>query len=97
MVAKRRYFIATNDVETLVFDWGKVSITVALEASGAGNFSAGIVVLAPGGGYPRHNHPGAEEIIEVISGRGIQMEEDENGNPLTRDARPGRQIQPAKR
>ena len=89
MAAKERYFIEADDVETLAFDWGKISITVSPEASGARNFSAGIVVIAPGGGHSRHNHPGAEEIIHVISGRGTQMVEDGSGNPIAREIGPG--------
>ncbi len=88
-MTKERYFIEADDVETLTFDWGKISITVSPEASGAQAFSAGIVVLEPKGGHSRHNHPGAEEIIHVISGRGTQMVEDENGVPVTCEIGPG--------
>ena len=35
------------------------------------------------------NHPGAEEIIFVISGNGEQMIEDEHGNPHVREVGPG--------
>ena len=42
-----------------------------------------------GEGHARHNHPGAEEIIFVISGTGEQMVEDENGNPITSEVGPG--------
>lgn len=85
MPSKERYFNTPDDVETLVFDWGKISITVSPAASGARNFSAGIVTMQPGGGHTRHNHPGAEEIIHVISGTGTQMVEDVEGNPITRE------------
>ncbi len=86
---KERYFIEADDVETICFDWGTVAITVSPKASGAQAFSAGIVALEPGGGHARHNHPGAEEIIHVISGRGRQMVEDENGVAISRDVGPG--------
>ncbi len=66
------------------FDWGSISITVSPQASEAAAFSAGIVTIHPGGGHARHNHPGAEEIIHVISGRGEQMVEDEHGHPQVR-------------
>ena len=89
MPSKERYFVEADDVETLTFDWGRISITVGPEASGARNFSAGIVTMQPGGGHTRHNHPGAEEIIHVISGRGTQMVEDEAGRPITREIGPG--------
>ena len=45
--------------------------------------------MQPGGGHTRHNHPGAEEIIHVISGRGTQMVEDPEGRPFTREIGPG--------
>jgi oxalate decarboxylase/phosphoglucose isomerase-like protein (cupin superfamily) len=84
-----RYFVEADDVETIAFDWGRISITVSPAASGARKFSAGIVTLLPGGGHDRHNHPGAEEIIHVISGSGTQMVEDEQGRPITREVGPG--------
>ena len=86
---KERYFIEADDVETLVFDWGKIAITVSPGASGSQAFSAGIVVMEPKGGHSRHNHPGAEEIIHVISGHGEQMVEDEQGTPMVRQIGPG--------
>ena len=89
MTTNERYFVEADDVEALAFDWGKISITVSPEASGARNFSAGIVTMQPGGGHTRHNHPGAEEIIHVISGRGTQMVEDPDGHPVTREIGPG--------
>ena len=89
MPSKERYVIEAGDVETLAFDWGRISITVSPEASGARNFSAGIVTLQPGAGHARHNHPGAEEIIHVISGHGTQMVEDEHGRPVTHAVGPG--------
>ncbi|MEP7240643.1 MAG: cupin domain-containing protein, partial [Devosia sp.] len=49
----------------------------------------GVVDLPPGQGHSRHNHPGAEEIIYVISGDGEQMVEDEAGTPVTRKVGPG--------
>lgn len=89
MTAKERYFIEADDVETLAFEWGKIAITVSPEASGSKAFSAGIVVMEPKGGHSRHNHPGAEEIIHVISGRGEQMVEDAEGRPIVREVGPG--------
>ena len=88
-MSRERYFIEAGDVETLVFDWGRVAITVSPEVSGSQAFSAGIVVMEPKGGHARHNHPGAEEIIHVISGRGEQMVEDEHGMPIVRQIGPG--------
>ena len=89
MTGATRFFITANDVETIAFDWGRVAITVSPRACGARNFSAGVVTLQPGGGHTRHNHPGAEEIIHVISGCGTQMVEDESGRPVTAEVGPG--------
>jgi oxalate decarboxylase/phosphoglucose isomerase-like protein (cupin superfamily) len=89
MTGKERFFITSDDVETLRFDWGDVAITVSPRASGATRFSAGIVTVKPGAGHARHNHPGAEEIIHVIAGTGEQMVEDEAGTPITQEVGPG--------
>ena len=87
-MAKTNYFIYPKDVTAFGFDWGKLSLTVAPEVNGARRFSGGVVDLPSGEGHSRHNHPGAEEIIFVISGEGEQMVEDENGNPITREGGP---------
>jgi oxalate decarboxylase/phosphoglucose isomerase-like protein (cupin superfamily) len=92
MAPKVRYFNQADDVEMLAFDWGTIAITVSPEASGAERFSAGIVVMQPGGGHGRHTHPGVEEIIHVISGAGEQMVEDEAGRPVVRKVGPGTSI-----
>ena len=86
-MAKDKYFIYPKDVSAFGFDWGKLSLTVAPEVNGASRFSGGVVDLPSGEGHARHNHPGAEEIIFVISGEGEQMVEDENGNPITTEGR----------
>ena len=82
-------FVYPKDVDNFGFDWGRLALTVAPEVNGAQCFSGGVVDLPSGQGHSRHNHPGAEEIIFVISGRGEQMVEDENGNPITREVGPG--------
>ncbi|MBY5905144.1 cupin domain-containing protein [Rhizobium leguminosarum bv. viciae] len=82
-MVKDKYFIYPKDVSAFGFDWGKLSLTVAPEVNGASRFSGGVVELPSGEGHSRHNHPGAEEIIFVISGEGEQMVEDETGNPIT--------------
>ncbi|MEX0405951.1 cupin domain-containing protein [Aquibium sp. LZ166] len=82
-------FVYPKNVDTFAFDWGRLALTVAPEVNGAQRFSGGVVDLPSGQGHTRHNHPGAEEIIFVISGRGEQMVEDENGNPITQEVGPG--------
>lgn len=83
------YFVYPKDVDKFGFDWGQLSLTVAPEVNGAKTFSGGVVDLPSGQGHARHNHPGAEEIIFVISGEGEQMVEDEAGNPIVKKVGPG--------
>ncbi|HEY3228821.1 MAG TPA: cupin domain-containing protein [Roseiflexaceae bacterium] len=66
-----------EDVEGLAFDWGMVKILSEPAVTDAEGFSFGMVVLVPGKGHERHNHPGAEEIIFVMSGEGEQMIDDQ--------------------
>jgi len=66
-----------DDVEAVAFDWGVVKFLSEPIVTGAERFSFGMVVLAPGKGHARHNHPGAEEIIYVLSGEGQQMVDDQ--------------------
>lgn len=89
MSAEKKKFVYPKDVSAFGFDWGRLALTVAPEVNGAERFSGGVVDVKPGQGHARHNHPGAEEIIFVISGTGEQMVEDENGNPVTRQVGPG--------
>ncbi len=88
-MSKERNFVYPKDVDNLGFDWGRLALTIAPEVNGASRFSGGVVDLHSGKGHTRHNHPGAEEIIFVISGNGEQMVEDENGNPVVRQVGPG--------
>ena len=92
MPKTERFFLTVDDVETLDFDWGKISMTVSPAACASESFSAGIVVMDKGGGHGRHNHPGAEEIIHVISGEGEQMVEDSDGRPIVRKIGPGTSV-----
>ena len=82
-------FVYPRDVSAFGFDWGKLTLTVAPEVNGAKRFSGGVVDLPPGQGHSRHNHPGAEEIIFVISGEGEQMVETPEGVPVVQKVGPG--------
>jgi oxalate decarboxylase/phosphoglucose isomerase-like protein (cupin superfamily) len=82
-------FVHPRDVDAFGFDWGRLALTVAPEVNGAKRFSGGVVDLPPGQGHSRHNHPGAEEIIFVISGNGQQMVETPEGVPEVMDVGPG--------
>ena len=82
-------FVYPSDVQAFGFDWGKLSLTVAPEVNGAKTLSGGVVDLPPGQGHSRHNHPGSEEIIFVISGEGEQMVETPEGKPEVQKVGPG--------
>jgi oxalate decarboxylase/phosphoglucose isomerase-like protein (cupin superfamily) len=71
------YITSTRDVDRLEFDWGKIHFLSEPAVTDAKGFSFGVVDLAPGMGHARHNHPGSEEIIYVVSGEGEQMVDDQ--------------------
>ncbi len=81
-------FVEEDNVETQVFDWGRLRWLSEPRVTEARRFSAGIVSLSPGKGHERHNHPGVEEILYVVSGRGRQMVEID-GKPAERDIEAG--------
>jgi oxalate decarboxylase/phosphoglucose isomerase-like protein (cupin superfamily) len=68
-------FVEKEDVETQVFDWGRLSWLSEPTVTAAERFSTGLVVLEPGKGHERHNHPCSEEILYVVSGTGLQTVE----------------------
>lgn len=84
-----RNFIYPEDVERFAFDWGDLTLTCGPKVNGAARFSAGVVHLPPGQGHARHNHPGAEEIIYILSGTGTQMLEAADGTPAVQQVRQG--------
>ena len=74
-MSEKRTFVQPADVETQVFDWGRLSWLSEPTITAAERFSAGVVRLEPGKGHTRHNHPYSEEILYVIAGKGLQMVE----------------------
>ena len=56
-------FVRPMDVETQVFDWGKLNWLSEPLVTMAERFSCGLVTLEPGKGHARHNHPYSEEIL----------------------------------
>jgi oxalate decarboxylase/phosphoglucose isomerase-like protein (cupin superfamily) len=88
-MSREQFFRYPRQVNTFAFDWGRLALTVAPEVNRAERFSGGVVDLGKGQGHSRHNHPGAEEIIFVISGNGEQMVEDDHGNPIVEKVGPG--------
>ncbi len=83
------YFKYPNKVDNYGFDWGRLAVTLGPKVNGAKTFSAAVVHVPPGKGHERHNHPGSEEIIFIMKGRGEQMVEDEDGVPHTQIVEPG--------
>jgi len=66
-------YVEPKDVETQVFDWGRINWLSEPRVTGAKQLAAGVVTLEPGQGHARHNHPGVEEILYVLEGEGVQM------------------------
>lgn len=69
-----------SDVDSLIFDWGTIHMLCEEKVTGAKSISFGTVLLNPGKGHIRHNHPDADEIIFFVSGEGDQMMDD--GEPV---------------
>lgn len=73
-------FVDPSQVETQVFDWGSIKWLSEPRVTGTERFTAGLVILEPGKGHTRHNHPGVEEILYIVSGEGDQMIEVPDGS-----------------
>jgi len=71
-----------HDVETLAFDWGNVKLLSTPDVAGGDTMTFGMVVLQPGKGHARHNHPDADEILFILSGEGEQMLDDRPAVPI---------------
>ena len=69
-----------QSIPTQTFDWGAIKWLVAPDTQEGASLTFGEVVLQPGRGHDRHNHPNAEEILYVLSGEGEQMLDD--GEPF---------------
>lgn len=68
--------VDSRTLETQTFDWGVIKWLVSPDSTPGANISFGQVVLLPGEGHTRHNHPTSEEILYVLSGTGEQMVDD---------------------
>ncbi|MEW9550574.1 cupin domain-containing protein [Nonomuraea sp. NPDC050783] len=64
--------VSPDAVPTMAFDWGSIKWFVTPSAVPGAASTLGEVIVNPGKGHARHNHPDAEEIIYVISGEGRQ-------------------------
>jgi oxalate decarboxylase/phosphoglucose isomerase-like protein (cupin superfamily) len=74
--------IDPTELPTMSFDWGLIKPLVASDNTDAPAMSLMHVVLLPGEGHERHNHPGSDEILYILSGRGEQMVDDADRFPV---------------
>jgi oxalate decarboxylase/phosphoglucose isomerase-like protein (cupin superfamily) len=68
--------VKPDSVPTQTFDWGMIKWFITPGATPGAGMTFGEVILLPGEGHTRHNHPSAEEILYVLSGTGQQMVDD---------------------
>ena len=67
-------------IPTQTFEWGSIKWLVSPDTQGEAGLTFGEVVLLPGKGHDRHNHPESEEVLYVLSGDGEQTVDD--GEPF---------------
>ena len=72
--------VDANAVPTQTFEWGSIKWLVSPDQTEGASVTFGEVVLLPGQGHDRHNHPESEEILYVLSGEGEQTVAD--GEPF---------------
>ena len=77
MKLEGRRFVEPEEVETQLFDWGIMKWLSEPNVTNAERFSCEVVIIQPGKGVMKHNHPSIEEVIYVVSGEGEQMVADE--------------------
>ena len=68
-----------SKLETQTFDWGIIKWLVSPDQNPGAKLTFGEVILLPGQGHVRHNHPTAEEILYLL---GILLEPANAGQPL---------------
>ncbi len=74
--------IDPSALPTMSFDWGVIKPLVATDNTEDPDVSLMHVVLLPGQGHERHNHPDADEILYILSGEGEQMVDDAQTFPV---------------
>jgi len=72
--------IDPNSIPIQTFDWGAIKWLISPDRNKGAGMTFGEVVLLPGKGHSRHNHPESEEILYVLSGEGLQTLND--GEPF---------------
>ncbi len=80
--------IDPDALPTMSFDWGLIKPLVSTANTEAPEVSLMHVVLLPGKGHERHNHPDSDEILYFLTGQGEQMVDD--GEPFA--VRPGQAV-----
>jgi oxalate decarboxylase/phosphoglucose isomerase-like protein (cupin superfamily) len=70
---------------TMTFDWGVIKPLVSGDSR---SVSMMHVILLPGKGHERHNHPNSDEILYILAGEGDQMVDDREPFPV----RPGQTV-----
>jgi len=80
--------IDPDALPTMSFDWGLIKPLVSTANTEGPEVSLMHVVLLPGQGHERHNHPDSDEILYFLSGQGEQMVDD--GEPFA--VRPGQAV-----
>jgi len=71
----RTGLIDRNAIPTDQLSWGIIKWLVTPDKDNA-DHTLGEVVVRPGLGHDRHNHPNAEEVLYILSGTGLQMVDD---------------------
>jgi oxalate decarboxylase/phosphoglucose isomerase-like protein (cupin superfamily) len=65
------------ELPTMTFGWGAIKPLISADNTDeAPDVSLMHVVLLPGQGHERHNHPDSDEILYVLAGAGDQMVDD---------------------
>ncbi len=71
----RTGFVDRNAIPTDQYSWGIIKWLVTPDKDNA-DHTLGEVIVRPGLGHDRHNHPNAEEVLYFLSGTGLQMVDD---------------------
>jgi oxalate decarboxylase/phosphoglucose isomerase-like protein (cupin superfamily) len=74
--------IDPNRLPTQTFEWGAIKWLVTPGRTAGAGIAFGEVLLLPGKGHDRHNHPESEEILYIVSGEGLQMLDDQEPFPV---------------
>jgi oxalate decarboxylase/phosphoglucose isomerase-like protein (cupin superfamily) len=74
--------INPHALPTQTFEWGTIKWFVTPDRTPGAALTFGEVVVLPGRGHDRHNHPESEEILYVLSGEGEQMVNDGASFPI---------------